>query len=126
MWHCFGCGKGGDVFAFVMEIEGLEFREALKLLAEKAGVELPEYRSDGRAMAETKDRGLEILELATKFYEKQLWESERGKKMLAYLRDRGLSDESIQSYRLGYAPDGWEHVSKFLLSRGFRNEELES
>lgn len=126
MWHCFGCGKGGDVFAFVMEIEGLEFREALKLLAEKAGVELPEYRSDGRAVTETKDRGLEILELATKFYEKQLWESERGKVMLAYLHDRGLSDESIRSYRLGYAPDGWEHITKFLLGRGFRNEELEN
>lgn len=125
MWHCFGCGKGGDVFAFVMEIEGLEFREALKLLAEKAGVELPEYRSDGRAMAETKDRGLEILELATKFYEKQLWESVPGKKILDYLHDRGLNDESIRTYRLGYAPDGWEHITKFLLSRGFRNEELE-
>ncbi len=125
MWHCFGCGKGGDVFAFVMEIEGLEFREALKLLAEKAGVELPEYRSDGRANSETKDRGLEILELATKFYEKQLWESERGRAMLAYLHDRGLSDESIRSYRLGYAPDGWEHITKFLVGRGFRSEELE-
>ncbi|MFA9262799.1 MAG: DNA primase [Undibacterium sp.] len=125
MWHCFGCGKGGDVFAFVMEIEGLEFREALKLLAEKAGVELPEYRSDGRATAETKDRGLEILELATKFYEKQLWESVPGKKILHYLHDRGLTDESIRTYRLGYAPDGWEHITKFLLSRGFRSEELE-
>jgi DNA primase len=125
MWHCFGCGKGGDVFAFVMEIEGLEFREALKLLAEKAGVELPEYRSDGRASGETKDRGLEILELATKFYEKQLWESERGKIMLGYLHDRGINDESIRSYRLGYSPDGWEHLTKFLLGRGFRNEELE-
>lgn len=125
MWHCFGCGKGGDVFAFVMEIEGLEFREALKLLAEKAGVELPEYRSDGRATAETKDRGLEILELATKFYEKQLWESVRGQAMLAYLRERGLTDESIRTYRLGYAPDGWEHATKFLTSRGFRSEELE-
>lgn len=125
MWHCFGCGKGGDVFAFVMEIEGLEFREALKLLAEKAGVELPEYRSDGRATAETKDRGLEILELATKFYEKQLWESERGKVILAYLYERGLNDESIRTYRLGYAPDGWEHITKFLISRGFQSVELE-
>lgn len=125
MWHCFGCGKGGDVFAFVMEIEGLEFREALKLLAEKAGVELPEYRSDGRANAETKDRGLEILALATKFYEKQLWESASGKKSLEYLRARGLTDESIRTYALGYAPDGWEHVTKFLVSRGYRSEELE-
>ncbi|TXG77942.1 DNA primase, partial [Candidatus Dojkabacteria bacterium] len=125
MWHCFGCGKGGDVFAFVMEIEGLEFREALRLLAEKAGVELPEYRGGGQALAESKDRGIEILELATKFYEKQLWESIPGKKILEYLHGRGLSDESIRTYRLGYAPDGWEHVTKFLVGRGFRSEELE-
>ncbi len=125
MWHCFGCGKGGDVFAFVMEIEGLEFREALKLLAERAGVELPEYRgSDGR-VSETKDRGLEILELATKFYEKQLWESERGKKVLTYLHDRGLTDESIRIYRLGYAPDGWRFIFEFLMKRGYTAEEIE-
>lgn len=127
MWHCFGCGKGGDVFAFVMEIEGLEFREALKLLAEKAGIELPEYRTGGgQTGAETKDRGLEILDLATKFYVKQLWESVPGKKSLQYLRDRGLSDDSIRTYSLGYAPDGWEHVTKFLVSRGYRSEELEA
>lgn len=125
MWHCFGCGKGGDVFAFVMEIEGLEFREALKLLAEKAGVELPQYRGDGRAASETKDRGLEILELATKFYEKQLWESARGKAMLAYLHDRGLSDESIRTYRLGYAPDGWRFIFEFLMKRGYATDEIE-
>lgn len=125
MWHCFGCGKGGDVFAFVMEIEGLEFREALKLLAERAGVELLEYRgSDGR-VSETKDRGLEILELATKFYEKQLWESERGKKVLTYLHDRGLTDESIRIYRLGYAPDGWRFIFEFLMKRGYTAEEIE-
>jgi DNA primase len=125
MWHCFGCGKGGDVFAFIMEIEGLEFREALKLLAEKAGVELPEYHGGGRPAGETKDRGLEILELATKFYEKQLWESERGKKMLAYLHERGLTDESVRTYRLGYAPDGWRFMLEFLMKRGYTAEEIE-
>jgi DNA primase len=125
MWHCFGCGKGGDVFAFVMEIEGLEFREALKLLAEKAGVELPEYRGGGGQKSEMKDRGLEILELATKFYEKQLWESERGKAMLDYLHERGLTDESIRTYRLGYAPDGWRFIFEFLLKRGYAAEEIE-
>ncbi len=60
-----------------------------------------------------------------KFYEKQLWESERGKAMLGYLHERGLTDDSIRTYRLGYAPDGWEHITKFLVSRGFRSEELE-
>ncbi len=124
MWHCFGCGKGGDVFAFVMDIEGLEFVEALKLLAEKAGVELPEYRSE-HSSAKTKDRGIEILELATKFYEKQLWESEGGKKILAYLHARGLSDESIHTYRLGYAPNGWRFIFEFLLKRGYTAEEIE-
>jgi DNA primase len=71
MWHCFGCGKGGDVFAFVMEMEGLEFRETLKMLAERAGVELPQYKGEEKTK-EAKDRTFEVLELATKFFEKQL------------------------------------------------------
>lgn len=126
MWHCFGCGKGGDVFAFLMEIEGIEFREALVTLAERAGVELPAY--DGArdsAARERKSRSLEIVELATKFYEKQLWESDRGQKMLAYLRGRGLSDESIKRFRLGYAPDGWRFLLDFLLKSGFAAPEIE-
>ena len=67
MWHCFGCGKGGDVFAFVMEIEGLEFREALVLLAEKAGVELPKFRQTDPGQKDNKERLFALLELATKF-----------------------------------------------------------
>ena len=124
MWHCFGCGKGGDAFAFVMEIEGLEFKEALKLLAERAGVELPKYRGDpgdGK-----KDRSLEILELATKFYEKQLSTSTGGKKILQYLHDRGLNDESIKTFRLGFAPEGWQHLSQFLLKQGYNTKEIET
>lgn len=124
MWHCFGCGKGGDVFAFVMEIEGLEFREALKMLADRAGVELPQYKGEEKNK-ETKDRIFDLLELATKFYEKQLWEGTGKTKMLVYLKNRGLSDESIKKFRLGYAPDGWRHVHDFLLDRGFRADELE-
>jgi DNA primase len=125
MWHCFGCGKGGDVFAFVMESEGIDFKEALRLLAERAGVELPAYRGGGPTVGETRDRSLEILDLATKFYEKQLWESDRGKKMLAYLRDRGLSDDSLRAFRLGYAPEGWRFVLEFLLKRGYAADEIE-
>ncbi len=126
MWHCFGCGKGGDVFAFVMEIEGIEFREALTSLAERAGVELPQYdgsRSNGNT--ERKSRSFEILELATKFYEKQLWEGTQGKKMLDYLHGRGLTDETLRAFRIGYAPDGWRFVMDFLLKRGFAVAELE-
>ncbi len=125
MWHCFGCGKGGDAFAFVMEIEGLDFREALQLLAEKTGVELPKYRTTEPGEKNNKDRLFALLELATKFYEKQLWEGAGKKEILTYLRGRGLSDESIKKFRLGYAPDGWRHQLEFFLSKGFTMTELE-
>ena len=124
MWHCFGCGKGGDVFAFVMEIEGLEFKEALTLLAERAGVELPQYKGEEKNK-ETKDRIYDLLELSTKFYEKQLWEGSGKEKILAYLKGRGLSEDSLHTFRLGYAPDGWRHLLEFLVGRGFRPEEIE-
>lgn len=125
MWHCFGCGKGGDVFAFVMEIEGIDFREALVSLAERAGVELPRYDGSQGEKTERKSRSIEILELTTKFYEKQLWESDRGKKMLEYLFGRGLTEETLRTFRIGYAPDGWRFLLDFLLKRGFAVAELE-
>lgn len=122
MWHCFGCGKGGDIFSFVMEIEGLEFREALKVLAEKAGVQLANYSPQ---KTEEKNRTLEILELATKFYETQLWKGAGKIKILNYLKDRGLAEETIKTFRLGYAPNGWRNMLSFLLSRGFSVGEIE-
>ena len=125
MWHCFGCSKGGDAFAFVMEIEGLSFREALTLLAEKTGVELPKYQATDPAQKENKDRLFSLLELATKFYEKQLWDGAGKEKILGYLRGRGLSDESIKSFRLGYAPDGWRHGLDFFTNKGFSVSEVE-
>ena len=72
IFHCFGCAKGGDIFTFIEEIESMDFREALKLLAEKAGVELGEYKSQN---TDAKKRVLSAIELATKFYETQLWKS---------------------------------------------------
>lgn len=124
MWHCFGCGKGGDIFAFVMEMEGLEFREALKMLADRAGVDLPQYRGEARSR-ESKDRTFALLELATKFYEKQLWDGPGKKQALPYLRERGLSDESVRTFRLGYAPDGWRHLLEFLTGKGYAAQEME-
>ncbi|MFA6383364.1 MAG: DNA primase [Parcubacteria group bacterium] len=122
MWHCFGCQKGGDVFAFVMEIEGLEFRDALKQLAEKAGIELKKINP--KAAAE-KNKTLEILELATKFYEAQLW-GEPGKKgkIQEYLFGRGLKEETIKEFRLGYAPRGWRNILEFLVKRGYQIPEI--
>jgi DNA primase len=123
MWHCFGCNKGGDVFAFLMEIEGIDFREALKILAERTGVELPKYSKNEDSGV--KNRSFEILELATKFYEKQLWDGVGKMKSLPYLRDRGLHDEYITQFRLGYAPDGWKNILDFLVGRGFSPDEIE-
>lgn len=146
MWHCFGCNKGGDAFAFLMEIEGLEFREALQLLAERTGVELKpyrsrntsdgdfipsegEYHSNGNEIASSsgvsKARVLEVLELAAKFWERQLW-SPVGMKSLQYLRGRGLIDETIKQFRIGYIPKGWRHLADFLLKQGYTFEEMES
>lgn len=131
-FHCFGCNKGGDVFTFLMEMESLDFKEALSLLAERSGVDLSVYRKEfaatpnGEKRVEEKPRLTEILELSTKFYEKQLWDGAGKTKILSYLRDRGLQDESIHLFRLGYAPEGWRHLSDFLVSRGYRPDEIES
>jgi len=123
IFHCFGCAKGGDVFSFVQEIESMEFREVLKILAEKAGVQLEEYK--GGQSTDNKKRIMEALELATKFYETQLWKGVGKDKIMAYLLERGLSEESIRNFRLGYAPNGWDNISKFLIGRGFSLEEIE-
>ena len=124
IFHCFGCAKGGDVFSFVQEIESMEFREVLKILAEKAGVQLEEYKG-GQQPADNKKRIIEALELATKFYETQLWKGVGKDKILQYLHERGLNDESIQNFRLGYAPNGWDNIIKFLVSRGYSMDEIE-
>ncbi len=122
MWHCFGCQKGGDIFSFVMEIEGLEFRETLKMLAEKAGVEIS--KMDPRK-TEEKNKTLEILELATKVYEYWLESSAGGKKVLAYLAERKINQESIKNFRLGYAPQGWDNLIKYLTKKGYKLEDIE-
>jgi DNA primase len=126
-WHCFGCGKGGDVFSFVMEMEGIGFREALEQLAAKAGVELKSRgmgHESGSGEKDQKNDLYKILELATKWYEKNLWEGKDKEKILKYLRGRGLSDESIKKFRLGYAPDGWRNMLDFLTKRGYSVEEI--
>jgi DNA primase len=122
IWHCFGCQKGGDIFSFVMEIEGLEFREALAQLAEKAGVELKKVAP---GVVEKKNRTLEILELATKFYEIQLWKGNGKEKIVNYLKERGLTEETIKLFRLGYAPNGWRNILDFLTKRGYEITEIE-
>jgi len=122
IWHCFGCGIGGNIFDFVMKIEGVEFGDALRILAMRAGVELrrqpPEMRTERKRL-------YEVCELAAKFFEKQLEASSMGKEARKYLLSRGMSEESLRNWRIGYAPDVWQSLSDFLDSRNYRKEEIE-
>ncbi len=121
-YHCFGCGKGGDVFSFVMERDGLAFPEALKVLAAKAGVELDERtrRDDAR-----RTRQREVLETAIAFYHTVLTASKAGQPALDYLHGRGFTDETIVRFQLGWAPGGWDVMSRTLQARRqIRPEEL--
>lgn len=121
MWHCFGaCGEGGDIFKFVMKIEGVEFAEALKILGQRAGVEIKKISPKIRV---EKERLYEICELAAQFFNKQL-ESRAGQKAKEYLLNRGINEDSIKKWRIGYAPDVWQGLSDFLVSRGYKREEV--
>src|SRR3989344_1259150 len=121
IWHCFGCSKGGDIFGFVKEIEGVEFPEALRILAQKAGIEIDQYDP---AVKNEKSRLFSVTEAAARFFEKQLSGSNSGKQALGYLSSRGLKPETIKEFRLGYAPNDWYSLNKFLTGCGFSKKEI--
>ncbi len=114
IWHCFGCGLGGDIFEFVKQIENVEFAQALKILADKAGIELRKPTVNELQLRDKKDLLVEINEAAAAYYERVLWESNAGKEALAYLKDRGLSDKTIKLWHLGYAPADFHYLENFL------------
>jgi len=121
IWHCFGCGKGGDHFGFVKEIEGVDFSEALRILAQKAGIELEQY--DSKA-ADQRARLLEIASLSEKFFIKQLFESTTGKKSLEYLKNRGFKIKIIKEWGLGFSPAKSDSLSRFLEQSGYAAQEI--
>ncbi|MGE5223547.1 MAG: DNA primase [Omnitrophica WOR_2 bacterium] len=124
-WRCFGqCNEGGDIFGYVMKKEGWDFSEALRYLAEKAGVQLKPPTPQDQEAAEEHDRLRDILESAVTYYRHQLLSTPAGKVALEYLHERGLKDEIIEAFGLGYAPNSWDEAGKFFLSKGFSEKDL--
>jgi len=120
LWHCFGCGEGGDLFKFVMKMENVEFGEALKILAEKAGITLKKY---DYKLTSLKEKILEILKEAASFYKNELSKNESAKN---YLKSRGLKEETINDFQLGFAPNSWNSLLLFLKNKGFALSEIEA
>ena len=123
IWHCFGCGEGGDVFGFVMRYENLEFREALQQLAQKAGVVLPERQFAGNQEDKKINEDLvRINNFTAKFYHKQL-ESTSAKEAREYLTQRGLNELTIKNWEIGYAPESFDVLSKALQSKNVTSQD---
>jgi len=127
IYKCFGCGKGGDVFTFVMEIEGCSFPEAVKTIADKIGVALP--RETGTAEFEERDRRrkdlLQLNTWALEFFEDNLNQTADGKRAIEYLNQREVNEETRRTFRLGYAPDSWDALSSQLRKMGANRSEIE-
>jgi DNA primase len=123
--HCFGCGKGGDVFAFYQEVEGVDFINALKDLGSKVGVQIVEVNKAQVAENKSiKDMAYDLHELACSFFEEDLHNSDEGKKVLKYLKGRGLSNEIIKKYRIGFSIDSFDNLYKKFLTKGFAKSEI--
>jgi DNA primase len=126
LYHCFGCGVGGDVIKFVEEKEGLNFAEAVELLADRYGVELEREKEDPRAEARRQHRRRleQLLDRAAAFYANYLWESKEAGKARDYLAGRGLREEVLRDFGVGYAPSAWDKLLVAGQRAGFNVEEL--
>ncbi|MGE5426116.1 MAG: DNA primase [Bacillota bacterium] len=121
MWHCFGCGKGGDVLSFVQEMEGLSFPDTLRLLAQRAGVVL---KNDNPQERSRRSRLLDCLQAASAQYQSWLESESEGRKMKEYLLRRGLDEDTIREWQVGYAPESWNALMNGLKAKGFRDDEI--
>jgi DNA primase len=119
-YYCFGCGAKGDIFSFVEHFEGTDFLGALKILAERAGIELSTYKSKEK---DKTDIYYEIMEEATTFFENNLVSN---KEAVSYLFSRGINNNSIKSFRIGYVQDSWTTLFDYLTKKGFKKEDIET
>jgi DNA primase len=126
VYHCFGCQASGDLFTFVQETEGVDFKAALELLAERYGVELEREQEDPREAERRRrrERLLELLARTTAYYERYLWESTEARRAREYLSERGLGEEILREFRVGYAPSAWDRVLMASRKGGFSEQEL--
>ncbi len=125
MYHCFGCGVGGNVFTFVMEYENFSFPEAIRHLAERAGIKLPEeeYTPEAKKRADRRMRMFDVYKEAAKFYYVQM-KKEGGQAAYAYFKKRGLSDETITKFGLGYSDKGGRELYRYLKSQNYEDDLL--
>ncbi len=126
VYYCFGCEAKGDVFTFVQETEGVDFKAALELLADRCGIELELEAEDPGEAAKRKrrERLLELLGRTAAYYERHLWESEEARHAREYLEQRGLGEETLRSFRVGYSPSAWDRVLMGSRRAGFSEKEL--
>ncbi len=118
-YHCFSCKAGGDVFSFLMQIEQLTFPEALQRMADRAGIELPAAKKDDGPKNASKVQMYEAHRLVAKLYHHVLTATPYGSEALRYLKKRGITDQTINEYLIGFAPDSWDFTTQFLKKRGF-------
>lgn len=120
-WHCFGCGRGGDIFSFIQEQEGLDFPEALRLLAKRAGVQLREYNKQEQTQ---RTKVLDALRWVSRYYQEVLRKSSEAEAARVYLRQRQVADETIDEFGVGYAPAGWDVTYQALKKKGFVDDDI--
>jgi DNA primase len=122
-WHCFGCNNGGDVFSFIMKKQNIDFGEALRQLAQKAGVVIPTKFEPGME-SEEKQRLYDINQAAAQYFHNLLLNSPAGKQAQSYVTKRGFTEQTIKDFQLGYSLDSWEALKKYLLERDYTEKEM--
>ena len=124
-WHCFGaCGTGGDIFSFIMKKEGVDFGQALRLLAQRGGITLGPLEASSKVEDEKKEKLFQINEAATEYYHHLLSSTKAGEAARSYLARRKVTPEVIKEFRLGFSPDAWETLKNYLLGKGYTEKEL--
>ncbi|MCX5726801.1 MAG: DNA primase [Candidatus Saganbacteria bacterium] len=120
LFHCFGCGEGGNIFAFIMKIENMDFVDAAELLGRKLGMEVKGAERLSSKEKSEREKLYEVIGASTSFFERNL----PIEKAAEYIKKRGIGPETVETFRLGYAPEGWDNLFKYLLGKGFHPDQI--